>query len=88
MVDRVRYIPCNALLVEWPKDQDTILFSSLFSGVPGEEVPRLVKYDFDCLAPSGTFMVHNFMVKDDRTRTPMSAFGSFSIWPSHQMPIL
>ena len=41
--------------------------SYLFSGVPGFEVPRLVEYAFDCLAPGGSFMVHDFMVEDDRT---------------------
>ena len=73
MVDRVRYIPSNALAVEWPKEQDAILMSYLFSGVPGKEVPRLVNYAFDCLAPGGSFMVHDFMVKDDRTGPPMAA---------------
>ena len=73
MIDRVRYIPANALTVEWPKDQDAILMSYLFSGVPGKDVPRLVQYAFDCLAPSGAFMVHDFMVKDDRTGPPMAA---------------
>ena len=73
MVDRVRYIPSNALAVEWPKEQDAILMSYLFSGVPGKEVPRLVNYAFDCLAPGGSFMVHDFMVKDERTGPPMAA---------------
>ena len=73
MVDRVRYIPSYALAVEWPKEQDAILMSYLFSGVPGKEVPRLVNYAFDCLAPGGSFMVHDFMVKDDRTGPPMAA---------------
>ena len=73
MVDRVRYIPGNALEVEWPKELDAILMSYLFSGVPGTEVPRLVQYAFDCLAPGGTFMVHDFMVTDDRQGPAMAA---------------
>ena len=73
MIDRVRYIPSNALAVEWPSEQDAILMSYLFSGVPGQEVPRLVQYAFDCLAPGGTYMIHDFMVKDDRTGPPMAA---------------
>ena len=73
MVDRIRYIPSNALVAEWPKDQDAILMSYLFSGIPGTEVPRLVEYAFDCLAPGGAYMVHDFMVEDDRTGPPMAA---------------
>jgi len=73
MVDRVRYIPANALQTEWPTGQDAILMSYLFSGVPGTEVPRLVKDAFDCLAPGGHYMVHDFMVEDDRSGPPMAA---------------
>jgi predicted O-methyltransferase YrrM len=73
MVDRIRYIPSNALIAEWPKEQGAILMSYLFSGIPGPEVPRLVEYAFDCLAAGGSFMVHDFMVEDDRTGPPMAA---------------
>lgn len=73
MVDRIRYIPCNALEVAWPSGQDAILMSYLFSGVPGSEIPRLVKDTFDCLSPGGHYMVHDFMVEDDRSGPPMAA---------------
>ncbi|MAZ03747.1 MAG: methyltransferase [Sneathiella sp.] len=73
MTNRVRYIPSNALTVEWPTGQDAILMSYLFSGIPGGEVPRLVKYAYDCLAPGGRIMVHDFMVEDDRTGPVMAA---------------
>ena len=73
MVDRVRYIPGNALEVTWPKELDAILMSYLFSGIPGEEVPRLVQYAYDCLAPGGTLIVHDFMVTDDRQGPAMAA---------------
>jgi len=66
MTNRVRYIPANALTVEWPDQQDAILMSYLFSGIPGDEVPRMVQQAFDNLAPGGTMMVHDFMVGDDR----------------------
>ena len=73
MVDRIRYIPSNALTAEWPTEQDAILMSYLFSGVPGGELDRLVQYAFDCLAPEGHLVVHDFMVEDDRTGPPMAA---------------
>jgi 2-hydroxy-4-(methylsulfanyl)butanoate S-methyltransferase len=73
MVDRVRYIPSNALKAEWPGEQDAVLMSYLFSGVPGEEVPVLVQRAFDCLAPNGTYMVHDFMVEEDRSGPAQAA---------------
>lgn len=73
MVDRVRYIPGDALQVKWPSEQDAILMSYLFSGVPGSEVPRLVDYAFECLAEDGHLLVHDFMVEDDRSGPPMAA---------------
>lgn len=73
MTNRVRYIPSNALNVEWPSEQDAILMSYLFSGVPGEEIPRLVQYAFDSLVPGGKFLVHDFMVNDDRTGPVLAA---------------
>lgn len=73
MINRVRYIPSNALTVEWPNEQDAILMSYLFSGIPGGEVPRLIKYAFDCLAPGGKFLVHDFMVEDDRSGPVLAA---------------
>ena len=73
MTNRVRYIPSNALNVEWPSEQDAILMSYLFSGVPGVEVPRLIQYAFDSLVPGGKFLVHDFMVNDDRTGPVLAA---------------
>ena len=73
MVDRIRYIPSNALTTQWPKEQGAILMSYLFSGIPGTEVPRLVEYAFECLEPGGNLMIHDFMVKDNRSGPPMAA---------------
>lgn len=73
LVDRVRYIPGNALDAAWPTEQDAILMSYLFSGVPGGELSRLVRDAFASLAPGGHYMVHDFMVEDDRTGPPMAA---------------
>ena len=73
MVDRIRYIPSNALIAEWPTGQGAILMSYLFSGIPGDEVARLIDYGFECLEAGGSFMVHDFMVENDRTGPPMAA---------------
>lgn len=73
MVDRVRYIPGNALAAEWPGEQDAVLMSYLFSGIPGDEVPRMVRQAYDSLAPGGKYMVHDFMVEDNRKGPPLAA---------------
>lgn len=73
MVDRIRYIPGNALEAEWPTGQDAVLMSYLFSGVPGETVPELIRRAYDSLLPGGHYMVHDFMVEDDRSGPPMAA---------------
>ena len=83
MVDRIRYIPGNAMKTAWPTEQDAILMSYLFSGVPGTEVPRLVGDAFACLAPGGHYMVHDFMVEDDRSGPPMAA-----LWRLQHMALL
>ena len=73
MTNRVRYIPGNALTVQWPDQQDAILMSYLFSGIPGNDVPRLIQQAFDNLAPGGRLMVHDFMVGDDRSGPVLAA---------------
>ncbi len=73
MTDRIRYIPGNALKVEWPREQDVILMSYLLSGIPGVEIPRLINYAYECLTESGLLILHDFMVEDDRTGPPMAA---------------
>ena len=49
------------------------LLSCRSSGIPGEEVPRLIAGAFDCLTPGGRFMIHDFMVEDGRTGPSMAA---------------
>ena len=73
LVDRVRYIPGNAIRVAWPTHQDSILMSYLFSGVPGECIPELIERAFDCLAPGGQYLVHDFMVHEDDAGPELAA---------------
>lgn len=73
LVDRVRYIPGNAIEVQWPGNQDAILMSYLLSGVPGPAVERLLKNAFEALAPGGKLMVHDFMVEEDRRGPALAA---------------
>ncbi|RVU36033.1 methyltransferase domain-containing protein [Hwanghaeella grinnelliae] len=67
LADKIRYIEGNALETVWPKGQDAILMSYLFSGVPDTEHERLIKQAYDCLNPGGIVMIHDFVVHADRT---------------------
>ncbi|WP_233192791.1 methyltransferase [Acidimangrovimonas sediminis] len=73
LVDRVRYIPGNAVAVAWPGNQDAILMSYLMSGVPGDDVEGLMRKAFEALAPGGKLMVHDFMVEEDRRGPALAA---------------
>lgn len=67
LTDRIAYRRGNALETEWPREQDVILMSYLFSGVPDTSHEGLIARAFDHLAPGGVFLVHDFMVEEDRT---------------------
>ncbi|MBN9887288.1 methyltransferase [Salipiger abyssi] len=71
--DRISYIDGNALETEWPGGQDVILMSYLFSGVPGDTHEGLMKRAFDCLAPGGKLLIHDFMVHADRSGPALAA---------------
>jgi len=73
LVDRVRYIPGNAIEVQWPGSQDAILMSYLMSGVPGENVEGLLFKAFEALSPGGKLIVHDFMVEEDRRGPALAA---------------
>jgi len=71
--DRISFMPGNALEDEWPDGQDIVLMSYLFNGVPGEAIPDLTRRAFASLNPNGHFLVHDFIVDDDRTGPPLAA---------------
>ncbi|GHG94979.1 methyltransferase [Pseudodonghicola xiamenensis] len=71
--DRIAYVEGNALETAWPGAQDAVLMSYLFSGVPGETHDGLVGRAFDHLAPGGRFLLHDFVVRADRTGPKLAA---------------
>ncbi|MGC9370945.1 MAG: methyltransferase [Paracoccaceae bacterium] len=71
--DRIRYIEGNALETDWPGEQDVILMSYLFSGVPGETHDGLLRRAFDGLVPGARFLLHDFVVHGDRTGPKLAA---------------
>ncbi|MBY6200383.1 methyltransferase domain-containing protein [Maritalea mobilis] len=71
--DRITYIEGNALETDWPGEQDVILMSYLFSGVPGVTHHGLIRAAMERLNPGGLFLVHDFVVHSDRTGPKLAA---------------
>lgn len=69
--DRIRFQGGNALSATWP--ENAVLMSYLLSGVPGQEIPSLFAHAFEVMDPGGVFMVHDFMVDDDRQGPQLAA---------------
>ena len=72
--DRITFLGCDALDYNWPsKKFDAVLMSYLYNGVPGEEIPKLANKAFNILNSGGTYIVHDFMVEDDRNGPHLAA---------------
>ena len=73
LVNRVSYVPGNALESTWPTEQDAILMSYLLSGVPGQRISELMEWSMNSLNPGGLLMIHDFMVDADRRGPALAA---------------
>ena len=71
--DRIDYVEGNALDTDWPDEQDVILMSYLLSGVPGETHDGLMARARDHLSPGGRLLVHDFVVRADRSGPKLAA---------------
>jgi len=71
--DRIDFIAGDALTSDWPSEVDVVMMSYLFNGVPGDEIPNLARHAFEVLKPGGTYIVHDFMVEDDRSGPTLAA---------------
>ena len=72
--DRIHFIGCDALDFNWPSGGfDGVLMSYLYNGVPGKEIPKLASKAYDVINPGGLYIVHDFMVEDDRNGPHLAA---------------
>ncbi|MGC9418201.1 MAG: methyltransferase [Rhodovulum sp.] len=71
--DRVSYVEGDAIEIHWPAEQDAILMSYLFSGVPGNTHADLIARARDQLSPGGRLLIHDFVVRADRTGPKLAA---------------
>ena len=55
------------------KKFDVVLMSYLYNGVPGKEIPKLANKAFNIINSGGIYIVHDFMVEDDRNGPHLAA---------------
>jgi SAM-dependent methyltransferase len=72
--DRINFMGCDALEYNWPPRKfDAVLMSYLYNGVPGDEIPKLATKAFSVIKPGGIYIIHDFMVEDDRNGPHLAA---------------
>jgi cyclopropane fatty-acyl-phospholipid synthase-like methyltransferase len=71
--NRISFASASAEASTWPAGVDAILMSYLFSAVGQTEVTQLIAKAFDALRPGGQFLVHDFVVDDDRSGPDLAA---------------
>lgn len=72
LAGRIEILPGNALELEWPAEQDVVLMSYLLSAIAENQISTCLEQALRSLKPGGRVVVHDFMVRDDRTG-PLSA---------------
>jgi 2-polyprenyl-3-methyl-5-hydroxy-6-metoxy-1,4-benzoquinol methylase len=71
---RINFIAGDALDYDWPTANfDAVLMSYLYNGVPGKEIPKLANKAFETITPGGLYIIHDFMVEDDRNSPHLAA---------------
>ena len=64
---RVEFVGGNAITGDWPRHHDAVLISFLFSAVGRGALSVLLDKAHGTLSAGGVLIVHDFMVKDDKT---------------------
>ena len=70
---RINFISGDALDYDWPTNCDAVLMSYLYNGVPGDAIPELARRAYEVLNPKGFYIVHDFMVEDNRSGPQLAA---------------
>lgn len=72
--NRINFVAGDALDYDWPSVSfDAILMSYLYNGVPEKEIPRLANKAFNSINPGGFYIIHDFMVENDRNGPHLAA---------------
>ena len=74
LTSRINFVAGDALDYDWPSAGfDAILMSYLYNGVPEKEIPRLANKAFNSINPGGFYIIHDFMVENDRNGPHLAA---------------
>ena len=65
LADRIEHVAGNAITTEWPRGQDAVLMSYVWSAVGGADIPALARRAFDAMNSGGVVLIHDFMVDND-----------------------
>ncbi|MEM0906503.1 MAG: methyltransferase [Pseudomonadota bacterium] len=71
--ERITYVKGDGREDIWPGEQDVVLMSYLFSGVPQSAHKPLVERALAHLSPGGVFLVHDFILHENRTGPKLAA---------------
>jgi len=72
--DRIAHLAGNAITVDWPRGQDVVLMSYVWSAVGEADLAVLANRAFDALEPGGLALIHDFVVDDAREAPPFAAW--------------
>lgn len=81
--ERVAHVPGNALITQWPGEQDVVLMSYVWSAVGGGDIRTLARNAFAALKPGGRVLVHDFMVDDRHEGPPFAAWYLLAAIPDN-----
>ena len=74
LTNRINFVAGDALDYDWPTGSfDAILMSYLYNGVPEKEIPTLANKAFNAINSGGFYIVHDFMVENDRNGPHLAA---------------
>ena len=72
--DRITTVGGNAIESDWPGGRDVVLMSYLLSAVGEGDFDALFDKALQALKPGGLFVVHDFMLDDDRAGPALAAY--------------
>jgi 2-hydroxy-4-(methylsulfanyl)butanoate S-methyltransferase len=64
LADRITNLAANAVLADWPAEQDVVLMSYVWSAVGEADIAALAARAAAALSPGGLLLIHDFMVDD------------------------
>jgi 2-hydroxy-4-(methylsulfanyl)butanoate S-methyltransferase len=73
LLDRISFIPGDAMHTPWPDAQDVVVMSYLLSAVSEESFPVLLKKALVALRPGGRLLIHDFMLEDSEDGPALAA---------------